>query len=262
MIKNLINNKDLILILVKRDFEGRYKNSVLYFVWPFLHPFLLTLTLWFVFTCGFKNGNSVNGIPFILWLITGLIPWYFFSESISKGVISIKEYAYIIKNMPFPIEILPVIKTLSSLITHSFFLLVLFLILLFYHLNNFIFFIPNLIYFIFCSMILSTSINYFTSSIFVIFKDTAEILKILVNFTFWLTPIIWNGNLLTGKLKMLLYLNPVYYIINGYRDTLLYSKPFWNDLKGISSFWIITLILIYVSSKIFNKLKSGFADML
>jgi len=218
--------------------------------------------LWFVFTVGLRAGKPVNGIPFILWLTAGLIPWYFFSESISKGVIAIKESSYIVMNMPFRLEILPIVKVLSSLTIHSFFLLVMLVMLSLFHPSNFFILWPQLIYYIFCMIILTMSINLITSSIFVFIRDVSEIVKIGLNFAFWLTPIIWNDQALSPTLKFLFRLNPVGYIVRGYRDTLLYGKVFWADLSQMVSFWAITLVLMLFSIYIFKKLRPHFADML
>lgn len=262
MFRTLFAYRSLIHILVKRDFEGRYKNSVLSFCWPFLQPFFLTLTFWFVFTYGFRTAAEVKGIPFFLWLITGLVPWYFFSDAVSKGVISVVEYSYLIKNIQFPADILPIVKILSCLITHIFFLFLLAVIMLFYPVRPNLFTVPGTIYYMFCLISLAAVINYLTSSLFIMFKDTAEMIRIGINFLFWLTPVIWNGQVLKGNLKFLLYANPLAYIIDGYRNTLLYGMPFQHGHARTVAFWIMVLVLFWFSSKIYHKIKPDFADML
>lgn len=255
-------NFNIILTLVKRDFQSRYKNSLLYTIWPFLHPVIQTFTLWFVFTYGFKNQSTINNIPFILWLITGLVPWYFISEALSKGIISVKEHSYIIKNIHFYSELFPIIKILSCLLTHIFFIITLIIMLYFYNSLRISLFIVNIIYFALCSIFLTLSINYFTSSIFVFFKDITEIIRILINFFFWTTPIIWNINILPQHMKIFFKLNPIYYIVNGYRNAFLYNISFWENIHYLVYFWILIIFLFSISILFFKKSKKYFGDFL
>lgn len=94
------------------DFKTKYAGSVLGFFWAFVQPVITVLIYWFIFQIGFKNGD-VDGYPFILWLVSGLLPWFFVSDSITNATSSLVEYSYLVKKVLFNINILPVARVVS-----------------------------------------------------------------------------------------------------------------------------------------------------
>ena len=95
------------------DFKTKYAGSVLGFFWAFVQPVITVLIYWFIFQIGFKNGD-VDGYPFILWLVSGLLPWFFVSDSITNATSSLVEYSYLVKKVLFNINILPVARVVSD----------------------------------------------------------------------------------------------------------------------------------------------------
>lgn len=127
---NLIwNSRNLILELTRKDFKARYLGSYLGIMWAFVQPTITIFIFWFVFEVGFKS-MPVDNFPFSLWLISGMLPWFFISESISGATNSIIENSYLVKKVVFRVSILPIIKTLSALFIHAFFIV--FLIVMFW----------------------------------------------------------------------------------------------------------------------------------
>lgn len=97
------------------DFRRKYAGSALGSLWAFLQPMVTIVLYWFVFQLGFKS-QPVNDFPFILWLITGLVPWFFVSEAIVNATASLIDYSYLVKKILFDINILPLAKVLSTLL--------------------------------------------------------------------------------------------------------------------------------------------------
>ena len=107
--KSLKNNCAFIMQFAMDDFKTKYAGSVLGFFWAFIQPIITVVIYWFIFPVGFKNGD-VDGYPFILWLVSGLLPWFFVSDSITNAIPCFGEYSYLVKKVNFSVEIIPAIK--------------------------------------------------------------------------------------------------------------------------------------------------------
>ena len=120
MLKEIISNRKLIWDLSKNDFKTRFAGSYLGIIWAFVQPIVTVLVYWFVFEKGMHASgiNLRSGItaPFVLWLIAGLVPWFFFQEVLSGGTNALMEYSYLVKKVVFQIDILPIIKLISGFV--------------------------------------------------------------------------------------------------------------------------------------------------
>jgi ABC-type polysaccharide/polyol phosphate export permease len=256
----LIHSWRLILSLTRQDFRSKYLGSYLNFGWAFIQPGVTILILWFVFQVGFKS-TPVDGVPFILWLMTGIIPWFFFSESLLNATNSILEYNYLVKKVVFRVSILPIIKIISSLLVHIVFVVILFLVFLSYgYRPNF--YNLQVIYFLFALLVLILGFAWLTSALIVFIRDVGQFVAILLQFGFWLTPVLWNLKMIPQKLHTLLKLNPVFYITEGYRNTFVYKTWFWEHPIWTLYFWIFTLGAFVVGGIVFTKLRPHFADVI
>ena len=115
----LYHNKRLILSLSRNDFKTKYAGSYLGIVWAFIQPVVTIMVYWFVFTIGLKAGDMAE-YPFVLYLISGIIPWFFFQDALNGGTNALMEYNYLVKKVVFKISILPIVKVLSALFVHAF----------------------------------------------------------------------------------------------------------------------------------------------
>lgn len=259
-IKEIINERRLIYELAKKDFEMRYLGSYLGIIWAFIQPTINILILWFVFQIGFKSA-PVDKIPFILWLICGMIPWNFFSDSINSATNAVTDNSYLVKKIVFRVTVLPIVKILSSLCVHLFFIIFIFVMFATYGYEVSIFNI-QVIYYLFSTVVLVLGISWLTSSLVVFLKDIGQIVTMILQFGFWLTPIFWSLEILPQKYLFLIKLNPLLYIINGYRDSFIYHRWFWVDINSTIYFWCFTLVTFGIGATVFRKLKPHFADVL
>ncbi|MBO4780727.1 MAG: ABC transporter permease, partial [Selenomonadaceae bacterium] len=124
LIHDIIENRKFLWQMTKRDFKQRYLGSYLGILWAFIQPTITVMIFWFVFQVGFKS-TPVNNFPFILWLVCGMFPWFFLSESISSATNSVIESSFLVKKIVFRVELLPIVKIISALVVHLFFLTVL-----------------------------------------------------------------------------------------------------------------------------------------
>jgi ABC-type polysaccharide/polyol phosphate export permease len=206
----LFKSRSLVYNLARRDIQSRYLGSYLNFLWAFVQPTVTILLLWFVFDVGFRV-PPVEKYPFILWLIAGIIPWFFFSESLGNATNSILEYSYLVKKVVFKVSVIPIIKILSALFIHLFFIVVIFLAFLAYgykpRLCNL-----QIVYYLFAMIVLVVGVSWITSSITIFVKDVGQLVAMFLQFGFWFTPILWNIKMVPEKYQTLMKLNPVYYI--------------------------------------------------
>lgn len=254
------NNRTLICKLAKNDFKTKYAGSYLGIIWAFIQPLVTILIYWFVFQVGFKSA-PVNDFPFVLWLIAGIIPWFVFSEAISNAAYSMLEYNYLVKKVVFKISVLPIVKVISVFFIHVFF--VIFSICVFMGYG----YMPNLytlqiIYYAICMFVLVLGISYATSAIIIFFKDLGQIINIFLQVAMWMTPILWSYDIISPKYQWIFKLNPMYYIVEGYRDSFITHVWFWEKLNQTLYFWAVAIIVFILGGAIFKKLKVHFADVL
>ncbi|MDO8444887.1 MAG: ABC transporter permease [Deltaproteobacteria bacterium] len=257
---DLFKSRKIILELTKRDFKSKYLGSYLGLLWAFVNPAITILIFWFVFQAGFKS-MPVDNYPFILWLMTGMIPWFFFSDSIANASNSIVENSFLVKKMVFRISILPVVKILSALFVHIFFIVVLFLMFWFYGYSPDIYNVQAF-YYLFSAIIFILASSWITSSVILFMKDMGHIIAVLLQFGFWLTPIFWSLKIMPEKYHPIIKLNPVYYIVEGYRDSFIYKAWFWEHMNLTIYFWTVTSFTFVLGAIIFRKLRPHFGDVL
>lgn len=265
--KELWHNRKLIIQLAKNDFKTKFAGSYLGTIWAFVQPIVTVLVYWFVFEKGLKAGgiNTKAGIavPFVLWLVAGLVPWFFFQEAWNGGTNALVEYSYLVKKVVFKISVLPIVKVLSALFVHLFFIVFTLVLYVAYG------YYPDLytlqiFYYSFGLFILVLGLSYATSALVGFFKDLTQIINIILQVGVWMTPIMWNIDTmeLSPILITIFKLNPMYYIVAGYRDALINKIWFWENPGLTLYFWIFTIVTFGVGVLIFKRLKIHFADVL
>jgi lipopolysaccharide transport system permease protein/teichoic acid transport system permease protein len=260
-IVELIDRRHIILELAKRDFRSKYLGSYLGMLWAFVHPTVYILILWFVFQIGFKSQPAGN-TPFALWMLCGIIPWFFFSECLSSATNSIQESGFLLKKMTFSAGILPIVKIFSALVIHFFFLMVIVVMFLLYGYPPSLHWL-QVLYYLFCTCVLLLGISWFTSSVVIFFRDMGQIVNMVLQFLFWMTPIFWSAKILPHKYLNMIKLNPVYYIVEGYRECFIQKTWFWQTHYSLTLyFWVVTGAFFVFGALVFRRLRPHFADVL
>lgn len=259
-LRDIYAKRTLIYEMVKRDFYSQYIDSVFGLLWAFVQPLVMVLILWFVFSMGFK-AQPVKDVPFVVWLTAGLAPWYFFSDALAGSTGIIVQNSFLVKKVVFRVSILPIVKMLSSSIIHFIFLMFLTILLLSNDLYFSIWWL-QVFYYTFALVVLILGLSWLTSSLNVFIKDVAQAIGIILQFGFWGTPIFWNIDMVPEKYRLFIKLNPMFYITEGYRDSLIYQTPFWHNWKLSLYYWSITLFVLLIGIATFKKLRPHFADVL
>lgn len=266
-IKDIWNSRKIIWKLSKNDFKKRFAGSYLGKVWAFIQPVVTVLMYWIVFEklmpSKLEAVSSGIDVPYVVYLTAGLVPWFFFSEGLASGTNALIEYNYLVKKVVFNINILPIIKVLSASFTHIFFAGVLVLLSLICRVP-FSIYMLQIIYYSICTFAVSLALIYATSAVVIFFKDLQQIISIGLQLFMWATPIMWNIAVLEDKgiLQTIIKLNPICYIVCGYRDAIYGQRWFWENGVYSLYFWGLTIVLFFIGTKIFNKLKVHFADVM
>jgi lipopolysaccharide transport system permease protein len=256
----LYRRKDLIIEMAKRDISTHHVGSLLGFFWTFVNPLVMIFILWLVFSIGFKAAPKGN-VPFVVWLTAGMAIWNTFTETINGSTNVIINNSHLVKKVVFPLSILPVVKLVGSFITHAIFLIMLISLILLYKLSFSIYWLQALYYFGAMS-VLALGLSWITSSVNIFARDTGQIVSILLQFGFWATPIFWDLNMMPQTVQIILKLNPMFYIVQGYRDSFIYFVPFWTHWQMTLYFWGITGFIFMLGAIIFLRLRPHFADVL
>ena len=259
-LKAIYQNRKLLFELTKNDLKQKYIGSFLGALWAFIQPTATILIFWFVFQVGFRS-QPVDNFPFILWLVAGILPWFFFAEGLSNGTNSIMTNSFLVKKVVFRVSLLPIVSLLSALVVHLFFIFFMFGMFVYYGYVPDIYWL-QIVYYLFATSVLLLGLSWITSSVVVFFKDIGQFVAMVIQFGFWLTPIIWSMKMVPEQYQWLIKLNPVYYIVEGYRNSMIYHKWFFEDLSMTIYFWTVTMMIFILGALIFKKLRPHFSDVL
>ena len=189
----------------------------------------------------------------------GIVPWLYISESISAASNSFVEYDYLIKKVKFNITILPLVKIFSALFIHLFFTIFVIAIGIILGYPIGIYFL-QIIYYVFAEVMLLFAFSLVTSTIVVFFRDLNQIINLILLAGMWGTPIAWNPEIFPETIQKYFKFNPFYYIIEGYRDSILGREWFWNKPYQALYHWGIVIILLILGGFVFSRMKDYFAE--
>jgi lipopolysaccharide transport system permease protein/teichoic acid transport system permease protein len=254
----LYRHQAMILAMVARDLQSRYVGTLGGILWTFAHPLAVIVIFYFVFTVGFRS-QGPDRTPFLLWFVCGMIPWFFFNESLMAAATSITSHAHLIKKTIFPSEILPVVSVTAGLVLHSVFLFILAGMLVAFDVQ----FAAGrllIVYFLFCTCVLSLGLGWLLSAVQVFYRDVSHVLSIVLNLWFWVTPIVWPSEKIPSEYRGWLFCNPMYYIIEGYRGLLIFNKTIWPSAEHTAYFWGVVLAVFWAGAYVFGRLKPEFVE--
>jgi lipopolysaccharide transport system permease protein/teichoic acid transport system permease protein len=256
----ITKKRETIKTLAIRNIKIKHSGSFLGFFWIYFQPILFILILYFVCSVGLKTGNSNVGAPFVVYLSVGIVAWSFFADCFGSSPKIIQQHAYMIKKVNFRLSILPIVNLIEKTVTHI--VLVLFVLIISVY-NGFIpsWYWWQILYYYFAMSVLLLGLNLLTSSTNLFVKDVSNVVSIIVQFGFWITPIFWGVETIPEKFVWVVKLNPMYYIIDGYRDCLIYNIPFWQKPYLTLYFWCMALLICFFGAIVFRKLRPHFAEV-
>jgi len=259
-------NLNLLLTLVRRDLEARYKGSVLGNLWPLVNQLSQLLIYTYVFSIVLQVKLNLQGMPqdskltFGLWLFAGLVPWLAFTGGLTQAAACVIGQPNLIKKVVFPLSLLPLVPIFSTFIESTFGLVALIAMvgLLTQQLHLTLLLLP-LVWL--PQLLLTAGLGYFTSSLTVFLRDIPQSLGVILNVWFYLTPIVYPVEKIPEQWQFLVFwCNPLTAIAEVYRDLILTGEvSHWMEL-GIAS--ITSTVIFYIGFFVYQKLRPAFADVL
>ncbi len=254
--------KEQILKLARADLIKTYRGAALGWSWAIIKPTVTIFVYWFAFEIGLRSGGNVNGFPFFLWLIAGLIPWFYINDMLTIGTEAIRKYSYLVTKMKFPVATIPTFVSISKLFVDIILIIIMLLIFCAFGFSPDIYWL-QLIFYVLISFVFWTTWSLFSASFAAISKDFANLVKSFVPAVLWLSGVLWDPEKIKILwLKKMLRLNPVTYIVNGFRNTLINKVWFWEQPMRLVYFFIILLIMIIIALWAYKKVRKDIPDVL
>lgn len=253
-LKELYAYREMIIGLVRKDLRGRYKGSVLGFLWTFINPLLQLLVYTLVFSVIMKNGIE----KYYIYLFVGLVPWIFFSTSVTGGASCILMSKDMVKKIYFPREVLPISVVTSGFVNMLFCFVIIFIALFVSGINV----RPILLLYLPAIMIveylLALGFALLSSALTVYFRDLEYILGIITMAWMYVTPVLYSVELVPEELRWILNINPMTPIIIAFRDILYYKQA--PQMETLLQALIVGVVFCIIGHFVFGKLQKGFVE--
>ena len=250
-----------IFCIAKYELLAEMRDSKFGLFWNFASPAIQVLTYWLVFGIGMER-SGYQGVPYLPWAVVGFSAWWFIRPSIVRGCSAVHSKINVITKMKFPVSILPATVICKEFFNHLCMLTISFFVLLAFG------YYPNIywfciIYYAFAIFMFLESLSLVTSVITMLWRDMKELVNSLMRMLLYLSPVLWPAAFKNwAVMTFILKLNPIYYLVTGYRDSILFHRGFWDrPLMGIY-FWSVVLVLFVVGSYLMYKFKRRMIDMI
>lgn len=257
MFLRLYAYKDLLFVFIWREFVIRYRQSVIGILWAILQP--LSIMLLFVLVFGVILQTSQKEYPYALFYLSGIIPWTFFAGSINFSVGCLSGNFNLITKIYFPREIVPLS---GVVINFADFIIgfILFLGLIIYYgigfTLNFLWIVPLL----FLLVVFTTGFGLLLSALNVYYRDVKLASSFIVQFLFFATPVVYSLDTVNNKWALLLYMNPLTYIVESIRRVTIEGRGLVLWQLGLET--LLILIFFIIVYKIFTRIERAFADVI
>jgi lipopolysaccharide transport system permease protein len=256
----LFRYRGLIQTLVARDLKARYRGSALGFLWSFINPLMLLGIYTFVFTKILPDAHTKELQPFALFMFCGILPWTWFSSSLSEASASLIAGGNLIKKVLFPAEVLPIVSVLANMIHFFLGLPILIAFLIYYQKPPDAF---DLVWFpvtVLVQLIFTVALVLALSALTVHFRDLRDIISNLLTLWFFATPIIYPMGLAQGLSKRALDMNPMTHIILPYQEILFYTGDI-GHWKWLLATGAASIVFFFAAYWLFDRLRDSFAEV-
>ena len=256
---------DLLITLVQRDLEARYKGSVLGNLWPLVNQLSQLLILTYVFSVVLKIKLSLSGLPannltFGLWLFAGMLPWTAFLSGFMPAAQSVIAQPNLVKKVVFPLGLLPLVPICSAFVESSLGLIVLILLvgITSQTVHGTLWLLP-LVWV--PQLLLTAGLGYLAAGLTVFLRDVPQTLGVLLNLWFYATPIIYPASLIPEAWRVwIFWLNPMTAIVEVYRGLVLVGEVKHWEEWGVAT--LVSLLVFYSGLTVYQRLRPAFADVL
>lgn len=255
--KELLAYKELLINLTLRQIKVKYKQTVLGIFWSLLKPLSLMIVYTIIFSKLIKIPS--DGIPYPIFVYSALLPWTFFSSSLSMAIPSLESNKSLITKIYFPREIFPISSMLAAFLDFCIASIVFIILMVVFRVSlsfNVFFLLPILL----IQIIFALGLSLFFSAINVYYRDIKYALPLFIQLLMYACPIIYPISIIPEWIKPFYMLNPMASVIDGYRRVLIQAEPPNFIYLGIA--FIVSASILYFSYKYFKKVENTFADII
>ncbi len=257
---NIFRYRNMIWTMAMHHVLERNAGTLGGIIWEVVHPLSMVLIFWFVFAIGF-NAKGPSDMPFILYFIAGMLPWITFAGVFNSGANCVVANSHLVKKTVFPTEVLPFVHILAALLPHLILLLILILVMLCYGWNFSLAILQLPYYFVGMTQLL-LGLSWLTSALNVFSRDVGQFVRIVTEIWFWLTPVVWVVDMVPENFRWIIMVNPMSFVVQGYRDSLLFHGYLWDDGWPLFCFWFEVMLIFSTGVYVFKRLKNEFADVI
>lgn len=249
------------MAMARMMLRKRYSGSVLGVIWALIKPTFYFFIYWFVMTIGIRGSRTIEGTSYAMWMIPGITAWFFLSDVLTRGGSAILNNKHLVTKLVYPIDTIPVSEVLSLFFVHLAMLgiAIAIFILSGYGIGIYLLQLP---YYILCSLLLSLTIAFLLSALTAVSKDIKHLINSFMTGFFWLTPVLWSMTNIVSPLRQIILINPLAYVVLGYRDSFVSHTWFFQKGAYALYFWAVLVVLTLFAALVHSKLRHEYADVL
>lgn len=257
-----IAHRKQIFKLAKSDIRKTYKGAALGWTWAIIKPAVTIFVFYFAFSVGLRSSKPVEGYAYFLWLIAGMIPWFYMSEMLTQGAGSIRKYRYLVTKIKYPVPTIPTFVSMSHFIINAGLCVIMLVIFMCYGKMPDIYWI-QIPFYMLLMFLFWTSWGLFAGMLSAISQDFLNLVKSITQALFWMSGIMYDVNSINiNIIKEIMLFNPITLIANGFRNSLIYKEWVWENPAELRNFVIMYVIMIALSIWSYKKLKKDIPDVL
>lgn len=247
---------ELLMNLTRREVKGRYSQSLFGFGWAVAQPLATMVVFTLVFS---RLANIMSDVPYPVFVYAGLVPWFFFLNSVNSGTMSLVQYRNIVTKTYFPREIIPLAQIVSRLIDFAAAALFVAALIVYYGIGmtRWALLAPGLFLLL---VAFTTAVTLITSAVNVFYRDVNPVVQIGLQLWLYVTPIAYPFSKVPAQWRTLIAINPLSGVIEGLRASIVYGRA--PDVTLLTLSTTLTLALLVFSIVLFKRLDRYFADVI
>ncbi|MCL6632175.1 MAG: ABC transporter permease [Alicyclobacillus herbarius] len=260
VLREHLGNLYLIRRLSSFEFKTEHMNAYLGVLWEVINPLIQIGIYWFVFGIGIRRGHSVDDVPYFVWMLSGMVAWFFFNAALGQGTRALHSRLQTVARMSFPISVVPTFVIVKNLYQH-WILLGIVLVIFTATGHALTLYVLQLVYFMFSLVMLLVSLSLLTATLATVVRDVQQIVQSILRVLLYFTPLLWPSDRLPGLLHKVMLLNPLDYVVEGYRAALLgtswYPVMHW---KYTLYFWLFVAVVFMLGAKVHMQFRHRLMD--
>lgn len=253
-------HKRYIRLLIKMAFMNTDKQTVrssLGLFWTYFHDMVYIL-VFVAFRVLVAGNGTMMGMNSIVYMMTGMIPWFFLNDVLSQGSMAIRSNKGIVQSIRFPVPILPTVEVLSIFLRRIFSFAMLFMVVIAFGYIRY-FHLLLLVYYVLCAIILSIAMNQIIAAFVAVSDDFRQLYDAFLRILIYTMPILWDFSRVRSiGINVLLRINPMVYVVKGFRDAFVCGPT--QAIGYTIYFWSCIFVLFLAGSYVQDRLKKYYAD--